>query len=85
MDGDRMFALAQGLALAKSRQDVAAALTFLAPDMLLENPAFGTRAHGLAANEWALTRWFNTFPDYEVVLEGHAQNADTLICGARCG
>lgn len=80
MDGDRMLALAQGLAIAKSRQDVAAALTFLGPDMLLENPAFGTSVRGLAENERALTRWFKTFPDYEVVLEGHAKNADTLIC-----
>lgn len=80
MDGQRMFALAQGLALAKSRQDVATALTFLAPDMLLENPAFGTSVRGLDENERALTRWFKTFPDYEVVLEGHANNAETLIC-----
>jgi predicted ester cyclase len=75
-----MFALAQGLAIAKSRQDVAAALTFLAPDMLLENPAFGTSVRGLPDNERALTRWFKMFPDYHVVLAGRANNADTLIC-----
>jgi predicted ester cyclase len=80
VDGDRMFALAQGLGAAKSRQDVQAALTFLAPDMLLENPAFGTTVRGLPENERALTRWFKMFPDYQVALEGHANNTDTLIC-----
>jgi predicted ester cyclase len=80
MDGDRMLALAHGLAVAKSRQDVAAALKFFAPDIVLENPAFGTSVRGLAENERALTRWFRTFPDYEVSLQGHANNADTLIC-----
>jgi len=80
VDGDRMFALAQGLGAAKSRQDVAAALKFLAPGMLLENPAFGTTVRGLPENERALTRWFKMFPDYQVVLEGHASNVDTLIC-----
>jgi hypothetical protein len=37
-----MFELAQGLAAAKSRQDVAAALKLLDEDMVLEAPAFGT-------------------------------------------
>lgn len=50
---------------------------FLAADMLLENPAFGTSVRGLPENERALTRWFK-FPDYHVVLAGN--NADTLIC-----
>jgi predicted ester cyclase len=80
MDGDRMFELAQALAVAKSRQDVPAAMRLFDPDMLLETPAFGTRARGLAENEAALTRFFRSFPDYSVVLQGHASNADTLIC-----
>jgi predicted ester cyclase len=80
MDKDRMFALAQGLALAKSRQDVPAALTFMHPQMRLETPAFDACVQGLAANEAVLTRFFASFPDYDVALEGHAANDDALIC-----
>ena len=75
-----MFELAQALAVAKSRQDVPAALKFLHPDMVLESPATRSRARGLGENERALTRFFATFPDYSVTLEGHASNDDTLIC-----
>jgi len=80
MNGDRMFELAQALAAAKSRQDLAAAIKLLDKDMLLEAPAFGTRARGLAENEAALGRFFGSFPDYSVALEGHASNGETLIC-----
>jgi predicted ester cyclase len=83
MNSDRMFELAQTLAAAKSRQDVPAALVVLHDDMLLETPAFGTSAHGLAENEKVLTRFFTSFPDYNVVLEGHAANNDTLVCWGR--
>jgi len=82
MNSNRMFELAQALAVAKSRQDVPAALTVLHDDMLLETPAFGT-ARGLAENEKVLTRFFASFPDYNVVLEGHAANGDTLVCWGR--
>ena len=77
---ERMFELAQALGEAKSRQDVASALEFLHSDMVLENPAFGSRAVGLEENEKALTRWFATFPDYQVSLEGHASSAGDLVC-----
>ena len=80
MDSNRMLELAQALALAKSRQDVPAAMKLFHEDMLLETPAFGTKARGLAANEQALTKFFKAFPDYNVVIDGHASNADTLIC-----
>ena len=80
MNGDRMFELAQALAVAKSRQDVPAAMKLFDQDMLLESPAFGTAARGLAENEKALTKFFKAFPDYNVVLQGHASNDDTLIC-----
>jgi predicted ester cyclase len=83
MDRERMFELAQHLAIAKSRQDVPAALKVLHEDMLLETPAFGTRARGLCENERVLQRFFETFPDYNVVLEGHASSDDTLICWGR--
>lgn len=83
MNSDRMFELAQALAAAKSRQDVPAALAVLHDDMLLETPAFGTSAHGLAENEKVLTRFFKSFPDYNVVLEGHAADNDMLVCWGR--
>ena len=83
MNGDRMFELAQALAVAKSRQDVPAALKILHPEMLLETPAFGTSARGPAENEKVLSRFFASFPDYNVVLEGHAANDDALLCWGR--
>jgi predicted ester cyclase len=50
------------------------------PDMLLETPAFGTKARGLAANEQILGRFFRSFPDYNVVLDGHAATESMLTC-----
>lgn len=80
MTPDRMFALAQALAVAKSHQDLPAALRLCHPDMVLESPPFGTMTRGLAANERALVRFFVSFPDYHVVLDGHAADADSLTC-----
>ena len=80
MTGDEMFELAQGLAVAKSRRDVPAALKLLHADMVLESPAFGTIARGSAANEKTLANFFASFPDYNVVLDGHAHNDETLVC-----
>src|SRR5262249_10539269 len=67
-------------AVAKSRQDLRAAMKLFDSGMLLETPAFGTRAKGLEENEAALARFFKSFPDYNVVLDGHASNGETLIC-----
>ncbi len=75
-----MFELAQALAIAKSRQDVPTAMRLFHQDMVLEAPALGTSARGPAENERALTRFFRSFPDYHVVLQGHAGNTDTLVC-----
>jgi hypothetical protein len=80
MNSAEMSQLAQALAAAKSQQDLSAAMKLFHHDMLLETPAFGTLARGLAENETALARFFASFPDYHVVLEGHASNSDTLIC-----
>ncbi len=80
MDGLRMAELANALAEAKSRQDVPAAMRLFHPDILLETPAFGTSARGLAENERALNRFFTSFPDYHVDLHGQANTADTLVC-----
>ena len=80
MNSDRMFELAQALAVAKSRQDVPAALAVLHVDMLLETPAFGTSARVLVENEKVLSRFFVSFPDYNVVLEGHAASGSSSTC-----
>lgn len=80
MNPDRMFALAEALAKAKSRQDVDAAMKLLHPHMILETPAFGTLVRGHAKVEAVLKRFFATFPDYQVSFEGHAASNDTLIC-----
>ena len=82
MKENQMFELAQGLAVAKSRQDVPAALRYFHPDMLLESP-FGTSACGLADNEKALQRFFASFPDYQVDLDGRASDGRTLVCWGR--
>ena len=79
METHRMFELAQALAVAKSRRDVRAALALMHPEMELES-SFGTRARGSAENERALARFFESFPDYEVSLEGHAGTGDVLVC-----
>jgi predicted ester cyclase len=78
-----MFELAQALAVAKSRQDVSAAVGLLHDDMVLVTPAFGTHVRGRASNESVLTRFFATFPDYDVVLEGHVSDGETLVCWGR--
>ena len=75
-----MVELAQALAAAKSRQDVPAAVRLFHRDMVLEAPAFGMTARGLAENERALARFFTAFPDYEVALQGHASDGETLTC-----
>lgn len=80
MNIDQMFDLANGLAIAKSRQDIQAALSYLHSDMVLENPAFGTRAVGLEANKEALSRFFRSFPDYNVSLQGYSTDSKTLTC-----
>jgi predicted ester cyclase len=37
-------------------------------------------ARGLAENERTLQRFFGSFPDYHVDLQGHASNEETLVC-----
>lgn len=80
MESRRMFELAQALAIAKSKQDLPAAMTLLHPEMVLETPAFGTTVRGRVENEKVLARFFSSFPDYHVALEGHADDGETLVC-----
>ena len=75
-----MYELAQALAVAKSRQDLPAAMAVLHPDVVLEVPAFGTAVRGAAANERVLTRFFRSFPDYGVELDGRATDGASLVC-----
>jgi predicted ester cyclase len=80
MDARQMFGLAERLANAKSRQDIPEALKLLHSEMVLGTPCLGTRAEGLEENAAALARWFATFPDYQVDLEGHASDGASLVC-----
>ncbi|MEU1041493.1 ester cyclase [Streptomyces sp. NPDC005551] len=85
MDGERMYQLARELAAAKNDQDVPAALELFHSDMTLWAPALGTKACGRTANEEALLRFFATFPDYAVSLDGHAADHETLTCWGTAG
>src|SRR5215203_5815506 len=38
------------------------------------------RRAALPRTRLVLTRFFKSFPDYNVVLQGHAANDDTLVC-----
>jgi len=80
MHSDRRFRLVTELAVAKSRQDLPAAMRLFHRDMLLKCPPFGTIARGLPENETALRRFFASFPDYHVTLAGHAADAEGLVC-----
>lgn len=76
----RMLELVQALAKAKSNQDLRAAMQVQHPNMVLESPAFGSIARGKTENEMVLARFFRTFPDYSVTLEGYATNAEAFVC-----
>jgi predicted ester cyclase len=75
-----MLALVQELARAKSQQDVIGALEVQHSEMLLESPAFGSVARGRNDNARVLQRFFKTFPDYHVELEGYACSEESLVC-----
>lgn len=68
------------LADAKSRQDVDASMKLFHRDMVLDVPAFGMIARGEAENRATLIEVFAAFPDYAVVLDGHAASVDGLAC-----
>jgi predicted ester cyclase len=77
---EMMLRLATQLAEAKSRQNVDDALRVCHSDMLLETPAIGSVVRGTVEYRTALSRFFRAFPDYEVTLERHLTNGETLIC-----
>jgi len=80
MTASEMLQLAVGLGEAKSRQNVADALKFMHPDMLLTSPAWGTRAQGKDENSKVLKRFFDDFPDYSIALDGHVCDETDLVC-----
>lgn len=79
MTPKRMYELASGLGVAKSRQDVAAALTFMHDDIELTSPAWGAIARGKKENAALLTHFFANYPDYEVSFEGHVADSEHFV------
>ncbi|WP_040793276.1 nuclear transport factor 2 family protein [Nocardia paucivorans] len=71
--------IVERLAQAKSRQDVAAAMEVYHPDGVLESPSLGGYYVG-GEIEGAVERWFEFAPDYEVRLDGHGLDGETLCC-----
>ncbi|WP_280261425.1 nuclear transport factor 2 family protein [Nocardia wallacei] len=79
LDAKEAVEIVEQLARAKSRQDVAGAMAVYHPDAVLESPSLGTRYVGTEV-EGAIKGWFAFAPDYEVRLEGHGLDGDTLCC-----
>lgn len=79
MNAARMVALVDELGAVKSRQDVEAAIALQHADMRLAVPPLDAVVLGRDANRRALGSFFETFPDYQVTLEGRAATADELI------
>jgi hypothetical protein len=63
---------------AKSRQDIAAALSVCAPEFVLETIPFQTRAVGAEEVAHDLRAFFDAFPDYGFLTEG-AVSADGQV------
>ncbi len=80
MNVTQQFELVKTLGEAKSRQDVRAAMKVQHENMLLETPAFGSTVRGKAANAAVLEHFFQSFPDYNVHLEGYAGDGKYLLC-----
>ena len=79
MTPERMYELASALGEAKNRHDVEDALAFMHPDMTLHSTAWGTVAQGKEANAVVLRHFFSSYPDYNVVFEGHVAGPDTFV------
>jgi ketosteroid isomerase-like protein len=82
VDAAQAVGIVERLAQAKSRQDVAAAMAIYHPDGVLESPCLGTHYVG-ADIEGAIAGWFAFAPDYEVQLDGHGMDKDTLCSWGR--
>ncbi|MEV6101743.1 nuclear transport factor 2 family protein [Nocardia sp. NPDC051981] len=71
--------IVERLAAAKSRQDVAATMAVYHPDAVLESPSLESHYAGTEV-EGAIRGWFAFAPDYEVRLDGHGLDDETLCC-----
>jgi hypothetical protein len=76
---NRAIQVVERLAHAKSRQDSVVAMAIYHPAAVLESPALGTRFVGPEV-KGAIEGWFAFAPDYEVRVDGHAMDGDTLCC-----
>ncbi|MGW6377872.1 nuclear transport factor 2 family protein [Rhodococcus sp. NPDC055112] len=76
---NRAIQVVERLAHAKSRQDAVAAMAIYHPGAVLESPPLGTRFVGPEV-KGAVEGWFAFAPDYEVRVDGHAMDGDTLCC-----
>lgn len=79
MTPQRMFELATGLGEAKNRQNIEDALVFMHPDITLRSKAWGTVARGKEDNAAVLRHFFSSYPDYNVVFEGHVADGDNFV------
>ncbi len=79
IDSTEMLRIAEELASAKSRQDVAAAMRVYHPQGILEAPPFVSRREGADDIRASLERFFTLFPDYSVTLTQSAVSGETLI------
>jgi predicted ester cyclase len=72
-------AIVRRLAQAKSRHDVTTAMAIYHPEVVLESPPLGTRYAGDEVRG-AVEGWFAFAPDYEVRVDGHGLDGETLCC-----
>ncbi len=79
MTPERMYELAAGLGAAKSRQNVAAALTYMHDEMELTSPAWGVVARGKEENATVLTQFFAHYPDYAVNFDGYVADRQHFV------
>ena len=77
---ERMQALVEGYARAKSRADVPAALSYCHENFELETIPFRLTARGSAEARDQLGVFFQAFPDYAVRLDAIAFSEDALAC-----
>ena len=79
MNKTAMKACVQALALAKSRQDIPAALNIYHQDATLVTIGLNAQARGRTAIENQLALFFTLFPDYQIDITQIACNENWLL------
>ena len=79
MSLDEMVRVADALAVAKSKQDLEAAMEIYHADCVLEAPSLASRHQGASQIRTALLGFFKRFPDYAVEFNGRAVSGDILV------